>query len=197
MEAGSSRLQQETEPEEAAQETSPPTDFTCSKETNHGSVFSLLPMLCSGHLHSSCIGLKKQSQSLLMHFDFVTLCDNVIQLTVTYLPGLSLIASYYLFSLQNMGEYFQCVPELLKVESCGIWNLNGCGAVLNCCHSVTRGWWNRVDDGAWPGGLRESLPLVIFPPQRLNIIVSAACTSQETSYLIHLFATVPGREPDM
>ena len=52
-EAGSSRLQQETEPEEAAQETSPPTDFTCSKETNHGSVFSLLPMLCSGHLHSS------------------------------------------------------------------------------------------------------------------------------------------------
>lgn len=118
-EAGSSRLQQETEPEEAAQETSPPIDFTCSKETkNHGNVFSLLLMLCSGH--SSCIGLKKQSQFLLMHFDFVTFCDNVIQLTQTYLPGLSLIASYYLFSLQNKGKYFQCVPELLKVESCGI-----------------------------------------------------------------------------
>lgn len=55
-----------------------------------------------------------------MHFDFVTLCDNVIQLTVTYLPGLSLIANSYLFSLQNMGEYFQSVPELLKVESYGI-----------------------------------------------------------------------------
>lgn len=120
-EAGSSRLQQETELEEAAQETSPPIDFTCSKETkNHGNVFSLLPMLYSGHLHSSCIGLKKQSQFLLMHFDFVTFCDDVIQPTQTYLPGLSLIASYYLFSLQNKGKYFQCVPELLKVESCGI-----------------------------------------------------------------------------
>ena len=120
MEAGSSSLQQETEPEEAAQEMRPPADFTCSKETNHGNVFSLLPVLCRGHLHSSCIGLKKQRQPLLMHFDFVTLCDNVIQLTVTYLPGLSLIASSYLFSLQNMGEYFQSVPELLKVESYGI-----------------------------------------------------------------------------
>uniref|UniRef100_A0A8C9E0D1 Solute carrier family 4 member 1 adaptor protein n=1 Tax=Phocoena sinus TaxID=42100 RepID=A0A8C9E0D1_PHOSS len=38
MEAGSSRLQQEIEPEGAVQETGPPTDFTCSKETkNHAS----------------------------------------------------------------------------------------------------------------------------------------------------------------
>lgn len=41
MEAGSSRLQQETEPEEAAQETSPPADFTCSKETNHENMSQL------------------------------------------------------------------------------------------------------------------------------------------------------------
>ncbi|XP_065784924.1 kanadaptin isoform X3 [Muntiacus reevesi] len=41
-EAGSSRLQQETEPEEAAQETSPPIDFTCSKETkNHENMSQL------------------------------------------------------------------------------------------------------------------------------------------------------------
>ncbi|XP_032701748.1 kanadaptin [Lontra canadensis] len=33
MEAGSSRLQRETEPEDAVQEVRPPTDFACSKET--------------------------------------------------------------------------------------------------------------------------------------------------------------------
>ncbi|XP_045835666.1 kanadaptin [Meles meles] len=33
VEAGSSRLQHETEPEDAVQEVRPPTDFTCSKET--------------------------------------------------------------------------------------------------------------------------------------------------------------------
>lgn len=76
MEAGSSRLQQEIEPEGAVQETGPPTDFTCSKETkNHGNVFFLLPVLFSGHIHSSWIGLKKQSQFLPVHFGFVTLCD--------------------------------------------------------------------------------------------------------------------------
>ncbi|TKC34833.1 hypothetical protein EI555_003979, partial [Monodon monoceros] len=42
MEAGSSRLQQEIEPEGAVQETGPPTDFTCSKETkNHENMSQL------------------------------------------------------------------------------------------------------------------------------------------------------------
>ncbi|XP_057598467.1 kanadaptin isoform X1 [Hippopotamus amphibius kiboko] len=42
MEAGSSRLQQETEPEGAVQEMSPPPDFTCSKETkNHENMSQL------------------------------------------------------------------------------------------------------------------------------------------------------------
>uniref|UniRef100_A0A452RA79 Solute carrier family 4 member 1 adaptor protein n=1 Tax=Ursus americanus TaxID=9643 RepID=A0A452RA79_URSAM len=51
MEAGSSRLQQETELEDAMQEARPPTDLTCSIETKtHGNFFSF-PCCSVGHLH--------------------------------------------------------------------------------------------------------------------------------------------------
>lgn len=49
MEAGSSRLQQETELEDAMQEAMPPSDLTCSIETKtHGNFFLLLSVLLSG-----------------------------------------------------------------------------------------------------------------------------------------------------
>lgn len=51
LESGSSRLQQEIEPEAAVQGTSPPTDNTCSGETkNRGTIFLLLLVLFSGAL---------------------------------------------------------------------------------------------------------------------------------------------------
>lgn len=74
MEAGSSRLQHETEPEDAVQEVRPPTDFTCSKETKaHGNIFLLLPVLFSGASALIALRFGKQNQFLVVYFDFVAL----------------------------------------------------------------------------------------------------------------------------
>lgn len=76
METGSSRLQQETELEEAVQDTRPPTDLMCSKETKtHGNIFLLLPLVFSRAFSLIVHCFEKPSQFLLVHFDSVALDD--------------------------------------------------------------------------------------------------------------------------
>lgn len=72
MEAGSSRLQQETELEDAMQEARPPTDLTCSIETKtHGNFFSF-PCCSVGHLHRLCLASLCLCILTLWHF---MICD--------------------------------------------------------------------------------------------------------------------------